>query len=137
MRRAIFLYGAAVALGAIILDQIEYRYALKLYATQTYIALIAIFFTGLGLWVGVRLTRTPPAETFERNDAAIRSLGVSPRELEVLGLLAEGHSNKEIARNLDVSPNTIKTHLSKLYEKLGVERRTQAVQKARALSIIA
>ena len=78
--------------------------------------------------------RATPA--FERNDAAVRSLGLTPRECEILGLLASGRSTKEIARQLDISPNTAKTHLARIYEKLEVQRRTQAIHKARELALI-
>ncbi|MEO7178910.1 MAG: helix-turn-helix transcriptional regulator, partial [Allosphingosinicella sp.] len=102
-----------------------------------YIALLAAGFVGLGIWVGRRLTPAPPSgEGFVRNEAAIRSLGLSPRECEVLALLASGQSNKEMARTLAISPNTIKTHVARVYEKLEVARRVQAIEKARWLSVI-
>jgi DNA-binding CsgD family transcriptional regulator len=136
MRRTIFIYGAALAIAAFALQQLEYRYFTRAFATEIYIVLIALAFTALGVWAGRRLTRQAPASPFSRNDAALKSLGVTDREYEVLTLLAEGLANKEIARRLDLSPNTIKTHVARLYEKLEVERRTQAVQKARELALI-
>jgi DNA-binding CsgD family transcriptional regulator len=136
MGRTVFIYGAVLAVAAFALEWLEYRYLTRLFATEIYIVLIAAGFTALGLWAGRRLTRQAPASPFARNDAALRSLGVTDREYEVLALLAEGCANKEIARRLDVSPNTIKTHVARLYEKLEVERRTQAVQKARELALI-
>ena len=100
-------------------------------------ALVAAGFVALGIWIGRRLTRDPSAGAgFVRNEAAIRSLGLSARECEVLALLASGQSNKEMARTLAISPNTIKTHLARVYERLGVERRVQAIEKARWLSLI-
>ena len=80
--------------------------------------------------------RVPPSSAFERNDAAIRSLGLTPREYEILQLLAAGQSTKEIARQLAISPNTAKTHLARVYQKLEVQRRTQAIHKARELALI-
>ena len=93
-------------------------------------------FAALGGWAGWRLTHRKDAGGFQKNDAAIRSLGISAREFETLELLANGLSNKEIARELGVSPNTVKTHLARLYEKLGAARRTEAVGKARDLALI-
>jgi DNA-binding CsgD family transcriptional regulator len=90
----------------------------------------------LGLWAGHRLTAPTRDPGFARNEAAIRSLGLSPRECEILELLASGESNKELARRLGISPNTVKTHVAKLYEKLEVQKRVQAIEKARLLAII-
>lgn len=136
MKRTILLYSLAIAVAAVILQWLEYRYAVRAFSTEIYIVTIAAGFTGLGIWAGYRLTARPPAEAFEKNTRAIESLGISGRELEVLELLAEGHSNKEMADRLHVSPHTIKTHLGHLYGKLEVSRRTQAIQKARSLRII-
>ncbi|MDZ7627509.1 MAG: response regulator transcription factor [Parvularculaceae bacterium] len=136
MGRTILTYGAVLALAAFALEWLEYRYLTRLFATEIYVVAIAAGFTALGLWAGQRLTRQAPSSPFARNDAALRSLGVTDREYEVLTLLAEGCANKEIARRLEVSPNTIKSHVARLYEKLGAERRTQAVQKARELALI-
>lgn len=136
MGRTILIYGGVLAIAAFALQQLEYRYFARAFATEIYIVLIALGFTGLGVWAGRRLSAAPPVEPFARNDAALKSLGVTDREYEVLELLAEGLANKEIARRLAVSPNTVKTHVARLYEKLGAERRTQAVQKARELALI-
>ena len=94
------------------------------------------FRCAFGIWVGNRLTARP-RQAFARNDAAIASLGISARECEVLEMLAAGHANKVIARRLDISPNTVKTHVARLYEKLEVASRTQAIGKARSLDILA
>jgi DNA-binding CsgD family transcriptional regulator len=137
MARTIFLYGLALAAGAALLHWIQYRYVTRAFSTEVYMGLLALGFIGLGIWAGRRLT--PPAaagEAFARNDAAIRSLGLSPRECEVLELLASGQSNKEMARTLSISPNTVKTHIARVYEKLEVERRVQAIEKARWLALI-
>ncbi len=136
MKRTIALYALALAAGVFVLQWLEYKYVTKVFAGELYILLIAIGFTGLGGWTAWRLTQKTSTAAFEKNDAALQSLGVTAREYETLELLAAGLSNKEIARKLDVSPNTVKTHVSKLYEKLEVSRRTQAVQKAKDLALI-
>jgi len=94
-------------------------------------------FTGLGLWVGQKLTSPNKIQSeFLKNEKALGYLGISERELEVLELVAKGLSNQQIAAKLYVSINTVKTHLSHLYEKMNVQRRTQAVEKARSLNLI-
>lgn len=131
------LYAIALALAVAGLEWLEYRYVTRVFSTQIYIVLLAAGFAGLGLWAGHRLTRRREAPSgFERNDAAVRSLGLTPRECEVLELLAAGRSTKEMARQLGISPNTAKTHLARIYEKLEVQRRTQAIHKARELALI-
>ena len=105
------------------------------WSTEFYIACIAVVFVALGIWVGNRLTARP-RQMFVRNNAAISALGISAREFEVLEMLAAGHANKVIARQLDISPNTVKTHVARVYEKLAVASRTQAIQKARMLDIL-
>ena len=136
MARTILIYGALLALGTLGLQWLEYRYLIQTYPTEAYIALIALAFMGLGVWVGAKLFRREPAAPFEPNTRAQQTLGISARELEVLELLAAGRSNKEIASRLDVSPNTVKTHVAKLYDKLEVKRRTEAILRARELEII-
>ncbi len=126
----------ALAVAVTALQWLEFRYAARAFSTEIYIALLAAGFVGLGLWAGRKLTPAPAAEMFERNEAAIRSLGLTARECEILELLAFGQSNKELARALGISPNTVKTHLARVYEKLGVERRVQAIEKARWLALI-
>ena len=136
MRRYL-LYGVVIALGAFGLQYVDYLHSVRRFSTQLYIGLIATAFTGLGVWVGMRLTGAPRSSgEFARNERVIETLGISPREVEVLELLAEGLSNKEIAERLFVSSHTVKSHLSHLYDKLDVSRRTQAVQKARTLGIL-
>ena len=93
-------------------------------------------FTALGLWVGHRLTARKLSAAFERNAAAIASLELTRRECEILDLLASGQSNKELARTLGISPNTVKTHLASLFAKLSVDRRVKAIEKARFLALI-
>src|SRR5262245_39529472 len=123
MLRTILIYGALLALGAIGLEWLQFQYVVRAYPGEIWLALLALLFTGLGIWVGARLFRRAPHTAFEPNTQAQQTLGISGRELEVLQLLASGQSNKEIAHRLSVSPNTIKTHIANLFEKLEVKRR--------------
>ena len=134
--RIIIAYGLILAVAAFALEWLQYQYFLKSYSAEIYTILLAIGFVSLGIWLGVKLTAKVDAGPFARNDAAVASLGISPRELEALEALAQGQSNKEIARSLNVSPNTIKTHIAHLFEKLEVDRRLLAIDKARFLGII-
>jgi DNA-binding CsgD family transcriptional regulator len=136
MKRAILLYSLMIAAVAWLLQWLEYRYSVRAFSTEIYIVLVALGFTALGVWVGHRLTLGRSESSFEKNTRVIETLGISEREFEVLELLAEGHSNKEIAERLFVSPHTVKTHLAHLYDKLEVSRRTEAVRKARRLRMI-
>lgn len=126
----------AVGLSAFALQWLGYQYVMSLLPTSTYVALIAIAFLALGLWAGLHLSRKINTKPFRKNTKALSALGISPREYQVLEYLAAGYANKEIARRLGVSPNTIKTHLNRVYEKLSVKRRTQAVNRARGLALI-
>lgn len=135
MARLVILYGIALAALAFLLDWLDYKYAIHAWSTPFYITCVAVIFIALGIWIGNRLTARP-REPFARNEAAIASLGISAREVEVLEMLAAGHANKAIARRLDISPNTVKTHVARLFEKLGVTSRTQAIGKARDLDIL-
>ena len=152
--RLVLLYGASLAALLFLLKWIEYRFLLIDYAFEIYISLIAIIFTTLGIWLALKLVKPKtetrvetivvekqvyltPAKEFVLNNDEKEKLGVSERELEVLELMAEGLSNKEIAEKLFVSLNTIKTHSSNVFEKLDVKRRTQAVEKAKKLQLIA
>lgn len=135
--RTILIYALALAAGATLLQWLEFQFLARTHPGELYITLIAAAFMVLGVWVGARLFRRPAAgASFERNTAAQASLGVSERELQVLELLAAGRSNKEIASELNVSPNTVKTHVAKLYGKLEVARRTEAIARARELGMI-
>ena len=129
-------YACVLGVAAALLQWLDYAHAVRSMPGEVYIALLAIGFMALGRWAGNRLTRRAPSAPFQRNDAAIRSLGLSPRECELLALLASGRSNKELARDLGISPNTVKTHLARLFEKLGVGRRIEAIEKARMLALI-
>ncbi|MFZ5671026.1 MAG: response regulator transcription factor [Pseudomonadota bacterium] len=137
MFRTVLIYGAVLAGAAMALQGLEYRIAARSPASELWIGLLAAGFLGLGVWVGARLFR-PQIRTgpFEPNVAAIAALGITPREREVLALIADGRSNKEIARELAVSPNTVKTHVARLFEKLEAARRTEAILRARELRLI-
>lgn len=136
MVKSVVLYGLALAAGAFVLQWLEYKYVARAFAPEIYVMLIALGFTGLGIWAGTRLTPKTIAGPFERNEAALKALGLTERELTMLERLAAGDANKEIARTLDISPNTVKTHIANLFQKLEVQRRTQAIQKARELRLI-
>lgn len=137
MARTVFLYAIALAAAVTALNWLEYRWLARSVPTEIYVALVAAGFVGLGIWAGRRLTPEPRrAGPFVRNEAAVRSLGLSPREIDILEALASGESNKEIARRLAISPNTVKTHIARVYEKLEVGRRVQALEKARFLALI-
>jgi DNA-binding NarL/FixJ family response regulator len=135
MWRTIIVYGLALAAGAFLLEWFDYKHAVRHWSTEFYVAIVALIFIALGIWVGNRLT-AQPRRHFARNDAAIRSLGISERECEVLDLLASGAANKVIARKLGISPNTVKTHVARLFEKLEAGNRTEVIHKARTLEIL-
>ena len=130
------LYGVPLAGLAVLLQWAEYRYFALRMPGEIYIAMIATIFVGLGVWIGMRLTARPASVEFEPNERAAKALGLTRREREILEHLAKGASNKEIARSLGVSPNTIKTHVASLYLKLEVSGRGKAVEAARSLSLI-
>ena len=137
MIRSILVYGFALAAGAVGLQWLEYQLWARTHPAAIYVALIATAFLALGVWLGARLFRREPRrEPFAPNALAQASLGITEREREVLQLLAAGRSNKEIARRLGLSPNTVKTHVARLFEKLQVARRTEAVGLARELGIV-
>ncbi len=147
MRKHVLLYGL---LGGVLiagLKLIEYRWLVVEHSVEIYGALVAAVFAAFGIWLGLRLTR--PKETvvvrevlveapasFTRDDRKLESLGITPRELEILELIAQGLSNREIAERVNVSENTVKTHSSRVFMKLGARRRTQAVQLGKDLRLI-
>ena len=135
MLRTILIYGVLLAAGAFALQWLEFQFVVRTHATETYMVLLAVAFLGLGIYVGSRLFRRPAAGPFVPNTQVRDTLKVSDREFEVLTLLAEGRSNKEIARQLDVSPNTVKTHVASLFDKLEAKRRTEAISRARELGM--
>lgn len=138
MWRRILVYGLALAAGTALLQWLDYRHLARAQSETVYIALIALVFLALGVWAGVKLLghRAPPVPPFDGNPRAQATLGISPREREVLELLAAGLSNKEIADKLHVSPHTVKTHVARLFEKLEARRRTEAILKARELGLL-
>lgn len=147
--KLILLYGISLAVLMAILKWLELRFVIMQNAFEIYAGCIALFFMGLGIWLALKLSK-PRKETvivekevyikergdFVLNEKEIENLGISKRELEVLNLMATGLSNQEIAEKLFVSLNTIKTHSSKVLEKLEVNSRMKAVEKAKRLAII-
>ena len=139
MKRTIFLYGLAMAILIFLLKYLEYGLLIRDLTIEFYVGIVAVMFTILGVWVGVRLTWKKVVlvgSEFILNENELHRLEISKRELEVLELMAKGLSNQEIADHLFVSLNTIKTHTSNLFLKLDAKRRTQAVQKGKALRLI-
>jgi DNA-binding NarL/FixJ family response regulator len=119
---------------------IEYRYFIRDFSTEIVFGLVALLFTGLGIWAGLRLTRKKVVVVrpeFKLDASLLDRYGISKREYEVLELIAQGLSNREIAEKLFVSLNTVKTHSSSLFSKLGARRRTQALQRAKELGLLA
>lgn len=136
MLRPALVYGALIALSALLLAWLDWRYATRAWSTEMLLAIVALLFAVLGIWLGNRLTPRHHAGPFARNDRALASLGISAREIEVLGELAKGKANKVIARDLGISPNTVKTHVARLFEKLGAGNRTEAIARARELHLL-
>lgn len=139
VKRTIFLYGLSLAALIFVLKYFEYRLFVRDLSLEFYVGLVAVFFTVLGVWAGLRLTRKKivvASPDFLLDETALEKLGISKREKEVLDLIAIGLSNQEIADKLFVSLNTVKTHSSNLFQKLEVSRRTQAVQRAKELRLI-
>ena len=139
MRRTVILYGLAMAVLLGLLKLIEYKYFVRDIPLEFYIGSVAVMFTALGIWAGLRLTRPKiikVAGPFERDDAALKRTGISGREFEVLELIAAGLSNQDIADRLFVSTSTVKTHVSNLLAKLDASRRTEAIARAKEMRII-
>jgi len=159
MRKTVLIYGLLGGLLVAVLQFIEYRWLVLEHSVEIYGALVAAVFAVLGIWLGHRLTGPPkvmPVEVvrevvvsvpapvadahapgaFERDQSRLDALGITPREMQVLELIAEGLSNKEIAARVHVSENTVKTHSSRVFDKLGARRRTQAVQLAQQWRLI-
>lgn len=129
-------YGALLGAGTLGLQWLDYQRLARTHSGDIYLFLVAAAFLALGIFLGVRVFGTPAPPAFDGNPKAQAALGLSERELEVLGELAAGRSNKEIAALLHVSPNTVKTHVARLFEKLGARRRTEAILRARELGIV-
>ena len=146
MRKTVLLYGL---LGGVLiagLKFIEYRFLVVEHSLEIYGGLVALLFSSVGIWLGLKLTKTKetivvkevavPDEPFAVNEDRRERLGITPREMEILELMAAGLSNREIAEKLFVSENTVKTHSSRLFDKLQAKRRTQAVQLGKEAGLI-
>jgi DNA-binding NarL/FixJ family response regulator len=147
MRKHVLLYGLLGGLLIAGLKLIEYRWLVVQHSIEIYAGLVAAVFAGVGIWLGQRLTRRTETvvvrevmveapSSFVRDAAKLDLLGITPRELEILELIAAGLSNREIAERVHVSENTVKTHSSRVFDKLGARRRTQAVQLGKELRLI-
>lgn len=128
-------YGAAMAVGALGLQWMEWRRLADDRSGDLYLFAVGAVFLALGVWIGARVL-SPRRDAPPGNPQAVAELGVSPRELDILHELAAGRTNKEIARRLNLSPNTVKTHVARLFDKLGARRRTEALSRARLLGIL-
>ena len=141
------IYGICGGVLIVLLRLVEFRFLVMQHSIEIYGGLIAAIFAGLGIWLGLKLTKkeevlvvkevpVPAAPSFALNEQRLKELGITRRELEILQLIADGMSNREIAEKLFVSENTVKTHSSRLFDKLGAKRRTQAVQLGKELGLI-
>lgn len=130
------LTGLALAFGVFALEWLEYRFWARTIGIEAFIVIVGAACIALGIWLGVRLTRQAPPAPFQRNDAALAALGITPREYDVLLAMTAGDGNKAMARSLGVSPNTVKTHIARLFDKLEVSSRVQALERARLLRLI-
>ena len=155
MKRHALIFGLVGGLLMAALQYTQYRFIVIEHSLEVYGALVAVLFSAFGIWLGLRLTRgrevvretvvikevLVPAEVrapgpFTLDRTRQKSLGITERELEVLALVAGGFSNREIAAQLFVSENTIKTHCARAFDKLGASRRTQAVQRGKELGLL-
>jgi DNA-binding CsgD family transcriptional regulator len=153
MKRHVLIFGLVGGLLIATLQYTEYRFVIIEHSIEIYGALVAIVFATFGIWLGLHITRSPvttretvavrevqiPAptpESFAPHTANQRRLGITARELEILTLIARGFSNREIATQLFVSENTVKTHCARAFDKLGATRRTQAVQRGKELGLL-
>src|SRR5664279_3167705 len=139
MKRHVLIYGVVGGILITLLQWTQYHFVVVEHSVEIYAGLIAITFAALGIWLGLKLTKprheivikevaVTPAQPFALDDRKREDLGITPRELDILVLIANGMSNREIAEKLFVSENTVKTHSSRVFSKLGAKRRTQAVQ---------
>ena len=145
----VLIYGLSAGILIVVLRLIEFRFLIVAHSLEIYGGLIALVFASIGIWLGLKLTRKKevvvlkevpvPARAprpFALNETRLKDLGITKRELEILELIAQGMSNREIAEKLFVSENTVKTHSSRLFEKLSAKRRTQAVQIGKEMGLI-
>ena len=147
MRRTTIIYGLIGGAVIAALKLAEYRFLVVEHSLEIYGGLVALVFAALGIWLGLKLTRTterivvrevpvPTDAPFVVRTESVERLGVTPREMEILHLIAAGLSNREIAERLNVSENTVKTHAARLFAKLNARRRTQVVQLAKEAGLI-
>jgi DNA-binding CsgD family transcriptional regulator len=147
MKKTVMVYGILGGLMIAALKLVEYRFLVLEHSLEIYGGIVALLFSGLGIWLGLKLTRTretvvvrevavPVGGPFERNETRREQLGITARELEIMEAIAAGLSNREIAERLFVSENTVKTHAARLFDKLSARRRTQAVQRAKEAGLI-
>ena len=155
MKKHLLIYGICGGLLIVLLKTIEYRFLVMERSIEIYGGLIAFFFASVGIWLGLKLTKNketvvvkevpvevtvevpvPAREPFTLDQTRLRQLGITTRELEILQLIAGGLSTREIAERLFVSENTVKTHSSRLFDKLDAKRRTQAVQIGKQMRLI-
>jgi NarL family two-component system response regulator LiaR len=152
--KATIMYAVGLAFLLFLLKWLELRFIIFDHSFEIYIGVIAFMFTGLGIWLALKLSKpkietvvvekevyidrhiAPAAREFVMNAALAGELDLSKRELEILGLLSQGHSNQEIAALLFISISTVKTHNQNIFEKLNVKRRIQAVEMAKKLNLI-
>ena len=145
--RSVLIYSISLAVALFLMKWLEWRFLIVSHAFEIYAGIIAVIFTALGIWLALKLSKPKisvvsiekdfsEGKGFVLNQSALDETGISTRELEVLGLMAIGLSNEEIARRLFISLSTIKTHLSNVFFKLNVRRRTQAVDKAKRMGLI-
>ena len=142
MKRTVLYYGLAMAGLFIALKALEYTALIRMGSVEIYVGIVALFFTGLGIWIASAMKKpakkepVPVSPSFQKNEKAIADMGLTEREMEILELIAQGHSNQEIAGELFISLSTVKTHCSNIFSKLDVKRRTQAIQRAKELGVI-
>ena len=147
MKKTVLAYGILAGALIALLKIVEYRFLVIEHSLEIYGGIVALIFAALGIWLGLKLTRTretvvvrevlvPVVGPFERNHTRLAQLGITPRELEILEAIAAGLSNREMAERLFVSENTVKTHTARLFDKLSARRRTQAVQRAKEAGLI-
>jgi NarL family two-component system response regulator LiaR len=147
MKRHVLIYGLVGGILIAVLKWTEYRFLVIEYSLEIYGGLIAAIFAVLGIWLGLKLTATkervvikevavPAGEPFVQDEKKREGLGITRRELEILELISAGMSNREIAGKLFVSENTVKTHSSRVFDKLGAKRRTQAVQLGKEFGLL-
>jgi ATP/maltotriose-dependent transcriptional regulator MalT len=149
MKRHVLIYGLIGGILIGLLKWTEYRFLVVEHSIEIYGALIAATFAAVGIWLGLKLTRArdrivvkevevhvPAAAAFVLNEKKREDLTITRRELEILELIAQGMSNREIAEKLYVSENTVKTHSSRVFDKLGAKRRTQAVQLGKGFGLL-